>query len=142
MSLLPVKTVVTPVDAADPSYDGLKVALEFTESRQDVHVVYVLPRIEPLEPGVVWEAFDEESRIKRATRALAAHVNKENFTGVTLHVLIGVPHRQISELCTQVEANLVVLPSHGRTGFSRFFLGSVAEQVTRYAPCPVLVLRR
>ena len=38
--------------------------------------------------------------------------------------------------------DLIVIGTHGRTGVKRILLGSVAEEVTRHAPCPVLVVRR
>jgi nucleotide-binding universal stress UspA family protein len=40
------------------------------------------------------------------------------------------------------KADLIVLTSHGRSGVSRFLLGSVAEKVARIAPCPVLIIGR
>ena len=45
------------------------------------------------------------------------------------------------ELAEDEEVDLVILGSHGRSGLSRAFLGSVAERVVRHAPCPVLVVR-
>ena len=39
-------------------------------------------------------------------------------------------------------AELIVIPSHGRTGITRLLIGSVAERVVRLAHCPVLVLRK
>jgi universal stress protein A len=47
-------------------------------------------------------------------------------------------------ICTaaqQLSAELLVLGTHGRTGIAQAFLGSVAEQVVRHAPCPVLTIR-
>ncbi len=40
-----------------------------------------------------------------------------------------------------VEADLIVLSTHGRTGLAHMLIGSVAEKVVRHAPCPVLTLR-
>jgi nucleotide-binding universal stress UspA family protein len=47
----------------------------------------------------------------------------------------------IADLAKELNANLIVMPSHGRSGVSRLLLGSVAERVLRLANCPVLVLR-
>lgn len=47
----------------------------------------------------------------------------------------------ITAHASRVSADLLVLASHGRTGLSRVFMGSVAERVTRFAPCSVLVGR-
>ena len=62
------------------------------------------------------------------------------FADVPLHVQLGDPGTRVVELAKALGASLIVLPSHGRTGLERLVLGSVAEHVARFAPCPVLVL--
>jgi nucleotide-binding universal stress UspA family protein len=49
--------------------------------------------------------------------------------------------RAILEAAATHGCDLIVMGSHGRTGFSRFLRGSVAEEVVRKAPCPVLVVK-
>jgi nucleotide-binding universal stress UspA family protein len=56
-------------------------------------------------------------------------------------VVSGVPYDAISETAREKGADLVVMGTHGRTGVSRFFLGSVASRVISTAPCPVLTVR-
>jgi universal stress protein A len=51
----------------------------------------------------------------------------------------GNPHRMIVEAAKAGSYDLIVIGSHGRRGLARVMLGSVAEQVVRHAPCPVLV---
>ena len=48
---------------------------------------------------------------------------------------------EIVRVATQEHANLIVMGTHGRSGLERFMLGSVAEQVIRYADCPVLTVK-
>jgi nucleotide-binding universal stress UspA family protein len=58
------------------------------------------------------------------------------------HVFVNdMADRGLVQVATETEADLVVVGSHGRTGISRFLLGSVAEKVVRRAPCDVLVAR-
>lgn len=56
------------------------------------------------------------------------------------HFRVDVPWVGITRLATELEANFVVMGSHGRHGVARWLLGSVAEGVVRHAPCPVLVI--
>jgi nucleotide-binding universal stress UspA family protein len=56
------------------------------------------------------------------------------------HVLIDLPPFGVTRLAAQLEADLVVVGSHGRHGVARWLLGSVAEGVVRQATCPVLVV--
>jgi nucleotide-binding universal stress UspA family protein len=53
----------------------------------------------------------------------------------------GTPHREILSVATDERADLVVIGTHGRGGFERAMLGSVADRVIRLAPCPVLAVR-
>jgi nucleotide-binding universal stress UspA family protein len=46
----------------------------------------------------------------------------------------------VVRVATEVDADLIVLKTHGRKGLSHLILGSVAEEVLRTAPCPVLTL--
>jgi hypothetical protein len=48
--------------------------------------------------------------------------------------------KAINHLAVEVDADLIVLKTHGRRGFSHLILGSVAEEVVRSAPCAVLTL--
>lgn len=78
-------------------------------------------------------------------QALATAVQKAIELGaprVSSRFLIGAPWDQIVEAAVaEPPADLIVMGSHGRTGLSRFFLGSVAEKVVRHAPCSVLIAR-
>jgi universal stress protein A len=53
----------------------------------------------------------------------------------------GVPHDMIVQTARSVGADLIVMGTHGRSGLKRLMLGSVAENVLRHAPCPVLTVR-
>lgn len=57
-------------------------------------------------------------------------------------LLSGNPVRTIVELATEEEVELIVLGTHGRTGFRSLLMGSIAEAVVRTAPCPVLTLKQ
>ncbi|MFO0579955.1 MAG: universal stress protein [Polyangia bacterium] len=54
---------------------------------------------------------------------------------------VGKPADEIVRIAKEWAADLIVIGSHGRSGIARVLLGSVAEAVTRHAPCPVLVVR-
>ncbi len=53
---------------------------------------------------------------------------------------LGSPATAILKVATTLSADVIVMTTHGRTGFSRAYFGSVAEDVLREAPCPVLTL--
>ena len=59
----------------------------------------------------------------------------------TTNVVTGRPAHAITEQAKTGALDLIVMGTHGRTGLSHLFLGSVAERVVRMAPCPVLTVR-
>jgi universal stress protein A len=74
-------------------------------------------------------------------RTLASREIPAEINGDTL-VRHGLPGEEIVETARELPADLIVISTHGRTGLAHVVIGSVAEQVVRHAPCPVLVLRR
>ncbi len=53
----------------------------------------------------------------------------------------GDPAREILRVAAENECDLIVMGTHGRTGLERVLMGSVAEAVSRKAPCPVLTAK-
>lgn len=64
-----------------------------------------------------------------------------NVRRVVTHLLDGDPAQELVWLAAHLDADLIVVGTHGRKGLSRILLGSVAERVVRLAGCPVCVVR-
>jgi nucleotide-binding universal stress UspA family protein len=141
MSWFAKKKVLVPVDFSDESFAAVDSALELVESTSDITVVYVLQDLSPMEPGEIWNTVDPESRIRHAMKSLRERLADEKYKDIRFDVAIGDPGREITEIAEREAVELIVLPSHGRTGLKRMLIGSVAERVVRLAHCPVLVLR-
>lgn len=58
-----------------------------------------------------------------------------------LHLRTGIPHLEIVKRAGEIQADMIVIGTHGRTGMKHLMIGSVAEQVVRTAACPVLTVR-
>ena len=69
------------------------------------------------------------------------HDSPLTISRVVTHALSGSPAEELVWLAASINADLVVVGSHGRRGLSRLLLGSIAEHVVRRAGCPVLVER-
>jgi len=138
---LPKKRIVVPVDFSDQSFDAVDTALHMVAKPEDVLVVHVLQKMLATEPGVVWGAVEDATRSENVKKSLAERFEDEKYEGMKWTVLFGDPGQEIAALAKDVDAELVVLPSHGRTGIRRLLIGSVAERVVRLSHCPVLVMR-
>jgi nucleotide-binding universal stress UspA family protein len=78
-----------------------------------------------------------------AQEGLTATIERYKRKGVTLdsRVRVGLPWHEVNAVAADVHADLIVVGTHGRGGFARAFLGSVAERLLRTSSCPVLIVR-
>jgi nucleotide-binding universal stress UspA family protein len=139
---LPRKAVVVPIDFSEDSFAALETALEMVDDRSHVHVIHVLPVLEPAEPGVIWHTVDDQSRSEHAEKALRAELERREQREIGIAIRFGDPGHEIAHYAEQIGAGLVIVSSHGRTGLKRLLIGSVAERLVRLARCPVLVLKK
>ena len=74
---------------------------------------------------------------------LRSSISEEIRSCINVEVLIrvGVPFEEILKAAHDKEVDLIVMGTHGRTGITHMVIGSVAENVIRKAPCPVLCIR-
>ena len=70
-----------------------------------------------------------------------AEKNLKDIAPVQVIVAVGRPAEEILRVAREEKVDLIVMGTHGRTGVRHLLLGSVAEAVTRHAPCPVLTAR-
>lgn len=143
MSWLPKQRVVVPVDFSEDSIDAIDLAKQFVEDASHIHVVHVLPQLSAMEPGVVSGDVTDETRKAHVEKQIRKRLKDDHdHEGLTIAVRIGVSHRQIVRYADEVKADLIVIPSHGRTGAAHLLLGSTAERVVHNAHCPVLVVKK
>ena len=141
MNWLPRQTVVVPIDFSNDSFAALATASEMVQDSSHLHLIHVLPVLEPTEPGVIWHTIDDDSRGVHAETVLVEELGRRGHEGLKIVIRFGDPGHEISRYAEEIDAGLVALSSHGRTGLSRLLIGSVADRVVRLAHCPVLVLK-
>src|SRR5436190_1624958 len=90
----------------------------------------------------MWELIDKDSR-RWATRHLNALAAKAKMAGVRAQTFLvdGIPAKEIQRFAKKQHADLLVIGTHGRTGFAKLFLGSVASQIVATSTCPVMTVR-
>ena len=142
MTLFTSNNVLVPIDFSEEAHQALIDTLEFVKDPAKLHVIHVLHPLEPTEPGIVWQTIDDKTRIDNIKATFYKEFSDEAYQQVKLTVTVGNPSAEIIDYSKHNAIDLIVIPSSGRTGLSRFFLGSVAERVVRFAHCPVLVIRK
>jgi nucleotide-binding universal stress UspA family protein len=133
---------VVPVDFSDDSFAAVDVALDVAQDASEVYIVHILPEPSTMEPGVEWQMLDNENRQRHAEEALRKRLGDAKYEKLQIEVDFGDPGYRIAEFAQRINADLIVTPTHGRTGLKRLLLGSVTERVLRLSHCPVLVLRK
>jgi nucleotide-binding universal stress UspA family protein len=144
--VIEMQRIVCAVDFSDYSRRALDHAIAiarwYGSTVTVLHVVAPAP-VGVTAPGVV--AFEpvfppvDRDQLLAETKAFAA---AEGAVGVAVEAIVreGAAAREIVDQAREMAADLIVLGTHGRSGFERFLLGSVAEKVLRTAPCPVLTV--
>ena len=139
--MLPFKTILFATDFSPPSQVAFEVAAALARDyRARMIVIHV---VEPTTMGFSeYAAYvgPEEDKGAAMTRLQAIKAPSPTVT-IEYRLLEGDPATVIAESAEETDADLVVMGTHGRTGFTRFIMGSVAEDVLRRAPCPVLTVR-
>jgi nucleotide-binding universal stress UspA family protein len=87
---------------------------------------------------VVWKALREQA--KDLVTKTAGKLRQAKFN-VSTELVEGDPKSQIIDIANEWHADMIVLGSHGRTGLSRFLIGSVSQDVVRHAHCSVEIVR-
>lgn len=140
MSLFSKNRVLFPTDFSEFASIAQEKTLEAVEP-ENLYIVHVLPALSPLEPGVIWETIDDETRKQNVEQTFRTKFATPEYERVNFEVLFGETSKQIVKYAKEQDIELIVIPAHGHSGLERLFLGSVAERVVRFAHCPVYVLR-
>lgn len=136
--------VLVPVDDSECAREALEFTLDEYPNADitALHVINPTTVVAVSEP-VVWDDQLAEQVQKEAEDLLAEMRNeaKSRNGDITTKIMHGRTPQAIIEYAGEHDVDHIVIGSHGRTGFSRVLLGSVAETVVRRAPVPVTVVR-
>jgi universal stress protein A len=140
-----IKRILAPTDLSEASIPAEKVAADLARTL-DAEIV-LLFCAEPVGPTSILTASEVASFLEEQDKAERAELERRALRlarrgpRVRGSVVGGIAAQAIVETARRLRADLIVIGTHGRTGLSRFMIGSVAERVVRTAPCPVLTVR-
>jgi len=141
-----VNTILVPVDFSRCSLDALKYAIELAKTVAAKIVVFHAVHLGYAYTSDGYAMYDlseiTKALRKDAERQMSQFVRASKFGGVKFEAIIGIG-AVVEEICAiakEKDVDLIVTPTHGRTGFKHVLIGSVAEQIVRHADRPVLVV--
>jgi len=139
-----INTVVIPIDFSsnmDKVVDfGLSIADTF---RAEVHFLHVVDDFKGYDMMLVHPSFKsmtndlQQEANERMTQVVADYNKREN--SVIGHVAVGYAADEIIAYAKKIDADMIIIGTHGNKGLERILLGSTANQVVKNASCPVLV---
>ena len=143
-----IRRILFATDFSKASAHAFETALNLAKAnRAALTVLHVVQPFTPIMPEQyigtqTWEEVDLEGR-EQAKREIAKLTTKAKKADIRANGLIakGEPASQIVRTARSRRADLLVVGTHGRTGFTRLFLGSIAMRVVATAPCPVVTVR-
>ncbi len=143
-----VRRILAPTDFSSASSRALARAVEVARANgAELIVAYVLVPIVPVVgdgyvPASTYAELEDSAR-RAGQRRLDVALARVKKAGVKARsvLLDGIAADQIVRAAKKCRADLIVMGTHGRSGFSRFLLGSVAQRVLTLAPCAVLTVR-
>jgi nucleotide-binding universal stress UspA family protein len=137
-TMLRIHTILHPTDFSQRSAYALHLACALARDyHAKLFLLHVVPQpIVAFGEGVIPP--EPEFRIEEGWQRLNELVIPGTALGTTRKIAQGDPAAAILDEARSIAADLIVMGTHGRTGLPRLLMGSVAEQVSRRATCPVL----
>jgi nucleotide-binding universal stress UspA family protein len=139
-----LKRILAPVDFSPASNNAVTYARRVGElTKADLIFVNVVEPdgslgLEALPPVCIEEL---KANAEETLRGLVQAARESGITVATSMIRSGLPAHEIVEAAKEFDVDLIVIATHGYTGWKHFCIGSTAERVVRAAPCPVLVVR-
>jgi nucleotide-binding universal stress UspA family protein len=139
--MFPISMILHPTDFSGSSDHAFELACALARDYAARLVVLhvVIPPTVMFTEGVSPPSYDDQ--VAQAKESLDRLQPPDRSFHFERRLAQGDAAKVILRTIQELDADLVVLGTHGRTGLSRVLLGSVAEQVMRKAPCPVLTVK-
>ena len=143
----PFTKILIAVDFSENSECAFDYALTLaTQFNAELTIIHVIN--EPVDlrgfyvPHISFEQLEKEIEESAAKMMETFCISKlGTFSNYKTAIVTGIPYDEITAAAAKIDASLIVLGTHGRTGLDRILFGSTAERVVRSACCPVLTVR-
>jgi nucleotide-binding universal stress UspA family protein len=144
--MIDIKRILCPIDYSEFSRHALDYAIAVAQwYKASVTALYVLPQVSSLIPAGtpgLYPPFVFTTEDLQQFRAYLDAFVAQSGDKVKVETLVaeGTAAGEITRVARELPADLLVMGTHGRSGFDRLMLGSVTEKMLRKAPCPVLTV--
>ena len=134
-------TILFPTDFSHTGDAALEMAESIAKSRGAKLLIVHVEEPPPVYGGGDWYYGVPEPKQEQLLEMLQRVVPKDKSIPFEHRLLAGHPAQTIVEVARDEDCSMIVMGTHGRTGLMRMLMGSMAEEIVRKSPCPVLTLR-
>jgi nucleotide-binding universal stress UspA family protein len=139
--MLPIKTILHPTDFSPQAEYAYQLARSLA---RDYGARLLLQHVEEISPAVYGEfgalSVDPED-VHESLKEKLHRLEPEGVGEVNYFLVRGDPASEIVALANNYPCDVIIMGTHGRKGLARLLMGSVAENVARHAPCPVVTVK-
>ena len=136
-----VTHVLVPTDFSPSSVPAFRYAVEWAKVFEAeltlLHVHSLQPGLD-IDAGIAQKFLDEQRKVARGELEKLLTEARQQVPKATMELVAGLPSEGICQIAREKKCDLIMMGTHGWTGFNRVLFGSVAERVIQRAPCPVL----
>jgi len=141
--------IVVPTDFSKESLAVLDWVNRLSDrGHAEVHCVNVVQQpmmYMPVMAGTAMESMPQIGELQRISQESLDTFVETNMSGLdnpaVTKVLVGRPAEEITDYAKEIDAQMIVIATHGHSGIAHMMLGSTAEGVVRQSQCPVLTVR-
>lgn len=141
-----IKNILVPTDFSSLSHSALDYAKDLADSMNaTINILHVIDNSIPFITGK--QNLNEEEinnsleiEAKKHLSELTREIKSESDVKVSGVIRRGINYEEITNFANEIQTDLIVIATHGRTGIMHSLLGSVAEKVIQHSKCPVLVI--
>ena len=136
--------ILIPCDFSEGSRQSLLAAVALArQTGARLTLLYVLPVTLPPDISHLGATLNTGKLLQTAREQLTALARANVPAEIPAEILVaeGGPYHEINATARQLNADLILIATHGHSGLKHLLLGSTAERVVRHAPCPVLTWR-
>lgn len=142
-----IKQILFPVDFSEGSEEAFgyakSLAQKYGAKLDIIHVIHEMADMTGFYvPHISFDVIEKE--MEEAARENMTRFCSENLKGMDydIHIKKGIPFSEIIKAAKELDSDLIVMGTHGRTGIDHILFGSTAEKVVRMSLIPVLTVRQ
>lgn len=138
-----MKKILTPVDFSEDSINALEHAINIAHKMQaGIHLVHVLPQKKLFSLFSNSREEYTRSEVEENLDRLIRRLSSEHNVQLEYTVMEGKVYEQVVNCADEIEPEMIIMGTHGRSGMEELWMGSNAYRVVSHSPCPVLTLRK